>query len=71
MQESQVLNPTSTLTSRIHRYPRFLKKPVYQFIKTTLRNMSDYGGGGDDEPMDYGMGECASPLRTLSQIYRG
>jgi hypothetical protein len=28
-------------------------------------NMSDYGG--DDEPMDYAMGECASPLRNLSQ----
>jgi hypothetical protein len=27
--------------------------------------MSDYGG--DDEPMDYAMGECASPLRNLSQ----
>jgi hypothetical protein len=28
--------------------------------------MSDYGGG-DDEPMDYAMGECASPLRKESQ----
>jgi hypothetical protein len=27
--------------------------------------MSDYGG--DDEPMDYAMGECASPSRILSQ----
>jgi hypothetical protein len=29
--------------------------------------MSDYGGGGDDEPMDYAMGECASPSRKESQ----
>jgi len=29
-------------------------------------NMSDYGGG-DDEPMDYAMGECASPPRKESQ----
>jgi DNA-directed RNA polymerase I, II, and III subunit RPABC2 len=28
--------------------------------------MSDYGGG-DDEPMDYAMGECASPSRKESQ----
>lgn len=27
--------------------------------------MSDYGG--DDEPMDYAMGECASPSRILLQ----
>jgi hypothetical protein len=31
--------------------------------------MSDYGG--DDEPMDYAMGECASPLRNLSQEHWG
>lgn len=29
-------------------------------------NMSDYGGG-DDEPMDYAMGECASPLHAKSR----
>jgi hypothetical protein len=28
--------------------------------------MSDYGGG-DDEPMDYAMGECASSSRKESQ----
>jgi hypothetical protein len=35
--------------------------------KLHTSNMSDYGGGGDDEPMDYAMGECVSPSRKEPQ----
>jgi hypothetical protein len=36
---------------------------------TLAANMSDYGG--DDEPMDYAMGECASPSRTsVARVWR-
>ena len=31
--------------------------------------MSDYGG--EEDPMDYAVGECASPSRILSQESRG
>jgi hypothetical protein len=56
--------PTPDSLKRFHRYHDQNTHRTHNNPPTS--NMSDYGGG-DDEPMDYAMGECASPSRKGSQ----
>jgi hypothetical protein len=62
----RILTSPPTTPDSLSRTRCFLEEYITSVTYNTLTaNMSDYGG--DDEPMDYAMGECASPSRILSQ----